>query len=850
MIRLDYIKGVNIGRHRLLEKKVTGNVLGLWGVSGTGKSTVLQLLDWILNGSIEHPDPLPEFIRNNEAEEIKKMEGFAKFTVDGKPMEVDRAVTRAGTATRAVRWDKQGDKWETTEKSAAGAAALIQNLVGANQKAISSIVFIRQGTFGKLFSGLDSDRRDFFVRLLMLGHMEKIAGVVDTYRKQLMGTVQDLSTLKDQAETSYRQAQAYFEEVDDALSRMRSHQPEIDAGLDLTRLIEQTHDKEALANTYTAAMNEGLLAAGLDAGTFEVWEATARAELDRLRDALKTAIDRRRNRTSYETKLATLNTEIASGLAWLEKKSRADELKAGLAELADYEGKPDPRVRIGQLDRWEEAYREKMSYEADIAATPPVDEALIAKLQQELQVATIAAEAARAVWTKAVSEGEELRSMVSVAGAHQGGSCRMCGNEHPDPRFLEIAIANNKELVERLAASSNELEDTRRAAKEAADAANTAAIGVTNRLQNLKARLTETVRGLDGAPTGDVIVVERDELSAQLPAFDAAKSMRGHLSMQLSAIDLSGHQWTTAEIDQKKSDAALATQMLGMLPPMAEIEAEEKELTDQGVVLKAQHDRLTGLVAKSKEAKAAYQAQAGMLQVRLEELRKEKPYLMSSIAALGPVVTIENVRQVLSQLRDRQTSFDTQTGAVAAARRAMNAAGETLNELELRIAEQQSRIIIGKELENVKAAFMPSGITTEYLSHQFARIAVATQDHIAQMSADFMVIASEKRALSFDFLKLNEPNGSWLSQNRMSGGQQVKLAIAVLLAIHELIIPQVGLLVLDEPSTHLDTDSRIALAEVLKEIGNRGNFQLVVCDHSPELKDAYTDTIELSADPS
>lgn len=290
--------------------------------------------------------------------------------------------------------------------------------------------------------------------------------------------------------------------------------------------------------------------------------------------------------------------------------------------------------------------------------------------------------------------------------------------------------------------------------------------------------------------------------------------------------------------------------MLEMLPPMAEIEASEKTLTEQGVKLKAKHDGLTGLVGNNNGAKAAYQAQAGMLQVRLEELRKERPYLISSVLALGPVVTLENVRTVIGQLRERQTEFDTQTGTVAAALRAMNAAGETLQELELKISEQQSRIVIGKELESVRAAFLPSGITADFLAHQFARIAVAAQDHLAQMSADFMVIASENRALSFDFLKLNEPNGSWLSQNRMSGGQQVKLAIAVLLAIHELIIPQVGLLVLDEPSTHLDTDSRIALAEVLKEIGNRGNFQLVVCDHSPELKDAYTDTIELIADPS
>jgi DNA repair exonuclease SbcCD ATPase subunit len=242
----------------------------------------------------------------------------------------------------------------------------------------------------------------------------------------------------------------------------------------------------------------------------------------------------------------------------------------------------------------------------------------------------------------------------------------------------------------------------------------------------------------------------------------------------------------------------------------------------------------------------AHETQQTALRNLVMDISMVRPFLHSSLNALG-VLTPITVAQVLADLREKQTKYDAQTGQVDAAKRSMHEGSARLQEIDTRIAEQQNRITIGKELEAVRAAFIPTGITTEYIAHQFQRIAVVAQDHLAQMSADFMVVASEERALSFDYLRLNEAGGAWLDQDSMSGGQQVKLAIAIILAIHELIIPQVGLLVLDEPSTHLDTDSRIELANVLKEIGRRGNFQLIICDHSPELKDAYTDTIELSA---
>jgi exonuclease SbcC len=108
-----------------------------------------------------------------------------------------------------------------------------------------------------------------------------------------------------------------------------------------------------------------------------------------------------------------------------------------------------------------------------------------------------------------------------------------------------------------------------------------------------------------------------------------------------------------------------------------------------------------------------------------------------------------------------------------------------------------------------------------------------------------MVAASAAIPLAFEFVRLDRADEVWLPQNRMSGGQKVRLAVATLRAIHALVMPNVGLLVLDEPTTHLDDDAVRSMAEMLKKIGDEGTLQMVVCDHNPVLIDAFSDIIEI-----
>ena len=143
------------------------------------------------------------------------------------------------------------------------------------------------------------------------------------------------------------------------------------------------------------------------------------------------------------------------------------------------------------------------------------------------------------------------------------------------------------------------------------------------------------------------------------------------------------------------------------------------------------------------------------------------------------------------------------------------------------------------ELDEFVDGFKPAGIATNYLDYKFRQIAETTQEFLASMGANFVVMVAEDRPMAFDFVRTDDAAGTIMFQSKLSGGQKVRLAIAFLMAIHETVIPNVGLLMLDEPSMHLDEEGVLQLRELLQELGSRCKVtgtQVIVSDHNPVLE--------------
>lgn len=176
------------------------------------------------------------------------------------------------------------------------------------------------------------------------------------------------------------------------------------------------------------------------------------------------------------------------------------------------------------------------------------------------------------------------------------------------------------------------------------------------------------------------------------------------------------------------------------------------------------------------------------------------------------------------------------------------------------------------ELTAIQKLLNPKdGIVRQYLRYMFSVLKGYVSEYLAYMEANFIIDiddpgytsihstedgsgnrVSRKRAieqgLSFKFLRTDQPNASWLGMNRLSGGQKIKLAIAMLISIQKLICPELCFLVLDEPSTHLDESSIQALSNLLanlQEMLNISGGQVFVIDHNEILNRSFTTTIQL-----
>jgi exonuclease SbcC len=177
-----------------------------------------------------------------------------------------------------------------------------------------------------------------------------------------------------------------------------------------------------------------------------------------------------------------------------------------------------------------------------------------------------------------------------------------------------------------------------------------------------------------------------------------------------------------------------------------------------------------------------------------------------------------------------------------------NAIKKRLLEIEQKIQlDAEKRDVIG-ELQRIVAAFSRSGIPMAYVQHKFDSLVTMTQENLEIMDANFAIIPHPERPVSLQFYRVDEPGQVLFDHEKLSGGQKVRLSVAFLLAVQQLVVPDLGFLVLDEPSTHLDEESRENLKDLLLNLGQQlenTDTQILVCDHAQELQPAFFNTIEL-----
>jgi exonuclease SbcC len=844
MIRLTGIEISDFGRHVYIKQKIDGNIIGLAGKNGEGKTTILQSVELGVTGGIETKDndPLSAWIRRGTRDgKVAKSSMVAlDFETDSRKVgKIVRRITKT-TTSRELTIEGMDDGPFSADKKV---QKIMMDLLGVDKKALSSTVFIKQGAVDAMFGG-KTERREFYTRLLMLGHLAKLADTIDGYRKNVASSVVDLSGVLDEAQNAEREATSIFEE----------YEPMLAAAHDCTEWITLINRISFLFGDQAAAhenVAKELNLLGSDP-TAKIDAILAKNRNHELRIA-EISVDR----LAHADAQVVLMNRMKSLRDAEAIRECYDELETAKIEYAALVQESDSSVDYHAMAT---SLQRKIDASVIIAGLSGKESELSFDVQMSEAQYTGAAAAyddACSKWENAARQATALRNdctlrekileevQMARAGHEHDSACLVCGSNVQDASYLARTVAEAQVSARDAEVKANSLKETSDACKLLMEQARRDLDTKKIALQNIISKLT-SAREIVGESTASTDELReqaeeaRNKATSQSMAAKEIERIRGVIRRLESLI---AGQSNPTDNDIAAHKTLVANDKADCKPWDATLDEEETRLKREVETSKAEVDTL-------RSSQTRLQASREWLirtEAELEELCLTKvSHIPADIYIQGRVMTASLADEISTNLRQRQSEYDSLQGARDAARTAMVNAQSRVIETENKIEGQKQRVELASRLERLKTAFKPDGATTDYLDYKFAQVAALASDYLAESGADFTVVASENEPLSFDFIRM-APGEEWLGQSRLSGGQRIRLAVATLRAIHSLVVPNVGLLVLDEPTTHLDTEAKLALAEMLRRIGNEGGLQIIVCDHDPVILDACSSVIEIPA---
>jgi exonuclease SbcC len=159
---------------------------------------------------------------------------------------------------------------------------------------------------------------------------------------------------------------------------------------------------------------------------------------------------------------------------------------------------------------------------------------------------------------------------------------------------------------------------------------------------------------------------------------------------------------------------------------------------------------------------------------------------------------------------------------------------------ELRIVRDYSKEINTIE-ENVFSRDGP--VATSLRSWALGTISAKATEYLSLLNTKIHRIFLTEKTRDIEIMCYS--NNEVLDLESLSGGEQVSVALALRLGMASLLGAQnLNLMILDEPTTHLDSEHRKALVGVLSQLSNLTNvripMQFIIISHDAEIFDDST----------
>jgi DNA repair exonuclease SbcCD ATPase subunit len=872
-MRVTRLKIQDFGRHKLLDKSIDVPVVGLMGANGTGKSTILEAIELAFTGGLK--DKQETYVRNAFLPEDpsgtpnpdKPANGKVTvwFRKDGKEGELFRQVGK--TAKRHLKWEGE------TYTSASDVEAKLKELFDADKEARSNAIFPPQGSLDKLLFGTPTERLELFTKLLLVGYMGRITDAAAKQASVLMSQVQDYTTLLTEIKTQHALAEdqlaklegekarsydwsadyQYFRDLRGSMSDMRgldqrvkeladqiqTHRTTMEMtveaigkilGLQHARMEDVIVGVEQLEydiDFLTKKIAEGEIIGLLRDQRSQI--ALRRAEIKNTQAQLEL---RRTNTRDYGKEIQELETQLAQAA---DRDRLLQDLDHNfLPKLKSIQGLLKGEESDGhfELPSYGKSYKRMPTLpgveESDIVAT-------------EIREITLRE---KQILTK--GKLEALQALVK-AGDKDTTRCPVCGQGaagEGNDWLLKLKIAEKEFTV-----VSVELAETSAKVKDWRSVSNYI-VRATEYLQDKAVEYRDHIfdlqRRISLIPDVDTAVLKEqlDNVRAEEQKYLSAVSQIENLKLEDSTLEGVLNSATAADLE------AIHNFDLDVLDH-ARTELTMLAQRRQDIRLGNPDDKVLDLMRSAEQSISVTERDALQVEARRAELAQLIATRWSALSAQTLRILEESGTDydvALDTLQTKARAYNELAGEVKQAKDHADKLQARRNEIELQIERDRERQRIISDLKTLEHAFNKKGIPQAYIQYVFENLTPMAQENLNMLGADFVIEPDPTDVVTVRFMKLTDDSSGWMPQNKLSGGQKVRVSIAYLLAVQQLIIPDIAFLVLDEPSTHIDDDGIDSMKELFSALGSQlqhTEAQVIVCDHKPELQTSFQETITL-----
>jgi len=858
------------------------------GPNGAGKTSILDAISFALFNDYGNRGKKENLI-NSRANRCKV--GVA-FTEGGIGYEVEWLMERKGSAHGSLFRVEGGKRSLLARDGERSVVPEIQKVLGIDKNMFLQSVYVRQGEIEKLVTARPGERKELISRLLGVEDLEKawegIKAVIQVYREKQI----ELETALDRKATiekERREYEAKSTELEEALIAKRKHLAGVETDLrNLQIALDQLKVKKKEFDN--CDKERGIVEekiAGLDSRLEKDEEGLAQAVAAEVTvRKLEDDVNKLPFLDEYVRGLAEKEKQELRQRALQEKLGEMGQLKKTLEENADNHelyaekgkvitGKTSERRKHEGADvalkkakkQVDECEKEEKKKSANLvkelekcskALGEAVDvdsvEAVLEKKRKEFQDAadkldgTINADTGTlSVLSQRIGELDENLSKFSSEAEVK--ACPTCETELPPERLTQLIGKFSSEKGEaeaKLAKLQDDLKEAHTERKHVEKEEKKIGAIEPERVRNLAAELVEATGNVAGQKA------EVEELEKQAEALKRLDEELERLEGERRGLEEASKEFESAK------------RRLDKLPSQAEVEGEMEPITVALIdVSKLMQEVLERLGYEPKEP-----------QEELKELRRKKGEYDRNVALAERKAEYESsVAETTSELsgcRGRfseivrgieelgydegehgktQDQFDTTGRARNGFEKdiALTEQAKTNAEEVARKCREELRGLGAKAVEKklvdgfigvlnaVRDAYGKDGVQRVIRARARPLLEKSTRDLFER----FNLAYSDIRIDDDYGISVIGP-GAEQDIDQISGGERVALAIALRLAIAQVLSGKVETIIMDEPTTHLDEERRKELVNILNSFFREGGRiipQMLIITHHPEIVD-------------